>query len=119
VFDQVLFSTVYGVQIPNTDGRAGMAAIVPTVTLEDFNLKGLAASFIKNLPQYAVPIFLRFKSNLSTTATFKLKKGKLKQENIDLEKIDDALYIMLPNESEYVPLTNEIYENIQNGQYKF
>jgi len=118
-FDQVLFSTVYGVQIPNTDGRAGMAAIVTMINLEDFNLKGLAASFSKNLPQYAVPIFLRFKSNLSTTATFKLKKGKLKQENIDLEKIDDPLYVMLPGKSEYVPLTNEIYENIQNGQYKF
>ena len=92
---------------------------IPIINLEDFNLKELAARFIKNLPQYAVPIFLRFKSNLSTTATFKLKKGKLKQENIDLEKIDDPLYVMLPGKSEYVPLTNEIYENIQNGQYKF
>ena len=119
MFDHVLFSTVYGVQIPNTDGRAGMLAIVPTVNLEDFNLKGLAASFSKNLPHYAVPIFLRFKSNLSTTATFKLKKGKLKQENIDIEKIEDSLYVMLPGESEYKPLTREIYENIQNGQYKF
>ena len=119
VFDQVLFSTVYGVQIPNTDGRAGMAAIVPTINLEDFNLKGLAASFNKNLPHYAVPLFLRFKSNLSTTATFKLKKGKLKQENIDIEKIEDSLYVLLPGESVYTPMTKEIYENIQKGQFKF
>ena len=119
VFDQVLFSTVYGVQIPNTDGRAGMAAIVPTINLEDFNLKGLAASFNKNLPHYAIPIFLRFKSNLSTTATFKLKKGKLRQENIDIEKIQDSLYVMLPGESVYTPMTKDIYENIQKGQYKF
>jgi len=119
VFEQVLFSTAYGVQIPNTDGRAGMAAIVPTVNLKDFNLKELAASFNKNLPHYAVPIFLRFKSNLSTTATFKLKKGKLKEESYNIENIDDPLYVMLPHESEYVSLTKEIYENIQKGQYKF
>jgi hypothetical protein len=29
------------------------------------------------------------------------------------------MYVMLPHESEYVPLTKDIYENIQNGQYKF
>jgi len=119
VFEQTLFSTVYGIQIPNTDGRAGMAAIVPTVSLEDFNLKELALSFTKNLPSYAVPIFLRIKSKLATTATFKLKKGKLKNEGFDLEKIEDPMYIMLPQESEYVSLTKEIYQNIQNGQYKF
>lgn len=64
VYEQVLFSTAYGVLIPNTDGRAGMVAIVPTVSLEDFNLKELAISFNKNLPRYAVPIFLRIKSKL-------------------------------------------------------
>jgi len=119
VFDQISLSTVYGVQIPHTDGRAGMAAIVPTINLENFDLKGLATSIKNNLPNYAVPLFLRFKSNLSTTATFKLKKGKLKQENINLEKIEDPLYVMLPEMSEYVHMTEEIYENIQNGRYKF
>ncbi|GAG75179.1 unnamed protein product, partial [marine sediment metagenome] len=87
VFDQISLSTVYGIQIPHTDGRVGMAAIVPTVNLENFDFKGLATSFKNNLPNYAVPLFLRFKSNLSTTATFKLKKGELKQENINLEKL--------------------------------
>ena len=119
VFDQVLFSSVYGVQIPNTDGRAGMVAIVPDSSVEDFDLKGVAAILRQNLPDYAVPIFLRFKSQLSTTATFKLKKIDLKKESFTLENLDDPLYVMLPGESEYVPLTKEIYENIQNGQYKF
>ena len=119
VFDQVLFSSVYGVQIPNTDGRAGMVAIVPDSSVEDFDLKGVAAILRHDLPDYAVPIFLRFKSQLSTTATFKLKKIDLKKESFALENLDDPLYVMLPGESEYVPLTKEIYENIQNGQYKF
>ena len=74
---------------------------------------------MKNLPAYALPIFLRFKSKLSTTATFKFKKVKLRKEAFDLENIDDPLYIMLPGESEYTPLTKDIYENMLNGQYKF
>ncbi len=119
VFDQVLLSSVYGVQIPNTDGRAGMAAIVPSTSVEDFNLKTLADKFRKNLTPYAVPIFLRFKSNLTITPTFKLKKVKLKKEGFDIKKIHDPMFILLPRESEYTPLTKEIYQNIQKGTYKF
>ncbi|MFX0164293.1 MAG: long-chain-acyl-CoA synthetase [Candidatus Hodarchaeota archaeon] len=118
-FDQVLFSTVYGVQIPGTDGRAGMAAIVPNTSVEDFKLKELADVLKLNLPLYGIPIFLRLKSELTITATFKLKKVKLKKEGFDLEKIDDPIYIVLPDESEFTPLTKDIYENIQNQHYKF
>ncbi|MBA7715238.1 Tyrocidine synthase 1 [subsurface metagenome] len=118
-FDHVLFSTVYGAQIPGTDGRAGMAAILPSVSLEEFDLKGLADLLRQNLPAYALPLFLRFKLKLSVTATFKLKKVKLKMEAFDLDNIEDPLYIMLPGESEYTPLTKDIYENMLNGQYKF
>ena len=119
IFDQVLLSSVYGVQIPGTDGRAGMAAIVPSSSVNDFDVRGLTEHLKQNLPPYGVPIFLRFKSKLTTTSTFKLKKGKLKQENIDIEKMEDPLYVMLPHESEYIPLTKELYENIQKGLYEF
>ncbi len=119
IYDQVSLSTVYGVQIPGTDGRAGMVAIVPSSSVVDFDLKALAEKIRENLAPYAIPIFLRFKLNLSSTSTFKLKKEELKKEGFDLEKIDDPLYIMLPGESEYIPLTQKIYENILNGQYKF
>ncbi|MHA1884311.1 MAG: long-chain-acyl-CoA synthetase [Promethearchaeota archaeon] len=118
-FDQVLISTVYGVQIPGTEGRAGMAAIVPRTSVEDFNLKDLTDLLTKNLPHYGIPIFLRFKPELKTTSTFKLKKVKLKKEGFDPDKIDDQMYILLPNESDFTPLTQEKYENIQSRSYKF
>jgi len=118
-FDQVSFSTVYGVKIPGADGRAGMAAIVPTMSINDFNLKELADLLRKNLPPYGVPVFLRLKSELKTTATFKLKKVKLKKEGFDIKTTDDSIYVMLPEESEYTPLEAEIYEDIQNQKYKF
>lgn len=119
VFDQVLLSSVYGVQIPLTDGRAGMAAIVINTPVSNFDLKALAENFRKNLPRYAVPIFLRFKSDLLITPTFKFKKVKLKNESYDIDNIEDPLYVLLPNESKYVPMTKEIYENIQNQIHKF
>ena len=118
-FEPVLLSTVYGAQIQGTDGRAGMAAIVPSSSVEDFDLRGLIEHLNQNLPSYGVPIFLRFKSKLATTSTFKLKKVKLKKEGFSIENINEPLYVMLPGKSEYIPLTKEIYENIQNGQYKF
>jgi len=119
VFDQVLLSSVYGVQIQGTDGRAGMAAFVPSISIGEFDFRGLTEYLKQNLPPYGVPIFLRFKSKLVTTATFKLKKIKLKEEGFDLENIEDPLYVMLPGESEYTPLTKDIYENIKKNKYKF
>jgi citronellyl-CoA synthetase len=118
-FDQVLISTVYGVQIPGTEGRAGMAAIVPKTSIEEFKLKDLTDVLTRNLPAYGVPIFLRFKSGLKTTSTFKLKKVKLRNEGINFDDIEDQMYVRLPDESEFTPLTREIYENIQNRKYNF
>lgn len=96
-----------------------MAAIVPTSSVNDFDFKKLLGLFTDNLAPYAIPIFLRFKSGLSTTQTFKFKKVELKEEGIDLQNIEDPLFVMLPNESEYIPLNKEIYDKIQNQEYKF
>lgn len=119
IFDHVLISSVYGVKIPYTDGRAGMAAFIPSSDVSEFDFKGLTHLLSENLAPYAIPIFLRFKSDLSITHTFKLKKLKLKKEGFDLENIGDPLFILLPDESEYTPLTKEIYKNIQNRKYQF
>ena len=119
VHDNILMSCVYGIKLPLTDGRAGMAAIIPKSSVEDFDLKELAENIRENLSSYAIPIFLRFKSKLSTTATFKFKKVKLKRDGFDIENISDPLYVMLPGQSEYTPLTREIYDNILNQKSKF
>ena len=119
VHDNILMSCVYGIKLPLTDGRAGMAAIIPKSSVEDFDLKELAENIRENLSSYVIPIFLRFKSNLPITATFKFKKVKLKSEGFDIENVNDPLYVMLPEQPEYTPLTREIYDNIQNQKYKF
>ncbi len=118
-FNQVEISSVYGVHIPGTDGRAGMASITLKGDIDEFDLDGLSKVLVENLPPYAIPIFLRIKSALSVTSTFKLLKSTLKKEEFNINTIADALYVMMPRESIYTPLTKEIYENIQNDEVKF
>jgi len=118
-FEQILMATVYGVQIPRTEGRAPMAAFAANVDGKKIDFKRLAEHLINNLPPYGVPVFLRLKTKLPTTSTHKFQKSVLKKGGFDLELIDDALYVKLPLEANYVPLTKQIYENIQNGKISF
>jgi len=118
-FKQVEHTSVYGVEIPGTNGRAGMASIITSETFENFDFDGLLSVLKTNLPQYAIPKFLRFLCELSTTSTFKIQKSKMKKESFNIEKIDDLIYILLPDSKEYVPLSEIIYENIGKGVYRF
>ena len=56
---------VYGVQIPGTEGRAGMAAIPDQNRTID--LKRLYQDLAKKLPAYARPIFIRLVESIDTT----------------------------------------------------
>ncbi len=118
-YEDISISCTYGVKIPGTSGRAGMSSIVISGTFEEFDLKGLHDHLNKNLPSYGIPIFLRFKISLEATPTLKLKKFNLKKEEFNLNVIDDPIYVMLPNKSEYCRLTEDIYNNIQNQKIKF
>ncbi len=116
---QISLSTVYGVKMPGGDGRAGMVAIIPACNLQNFDLKGLYEHFKRALPSYAVPKFVRLNQNLECTPTHKIKKVELKKDGFDPALINDSLYVLLPGESEYRPLTRDIYGNILDGKYKF
>ncbi len=116
---QVSLSTVYGVEMPGGDGRAGMIAIIPECSLEAFDLKALCSHFQGTLPSYAVPKFLRLNKNLECTPTHKIKKVELKKEGFDPDRIDDALYVLLPGEAEYQAITEEIHQNILEEKYRF
>ena len=73
-------ATVYGVAIPGTDGRAGMAALV---VADGFDLAALRRHIDASLPAYARPVFLRVRTELETTATFKHKKDELARAGYD------------------------------------
>ncbi len=99
-----------------------MSAITPHDghSMDDLDLPGLYALLKRELPAYAVPVFLREQKVVETTGTFKYQKTTLKKEGFDPAQVNgDPLYVVLPGAAEYVPLTAEIYENIQQGKYRF
>ena len=116
---QVSLSSVYGVKLPGGDGRAGMIAVIPDCRPEEFDLKALGRHFQRSLPAYAVPKFLRLNADLEYTSTHKIKKVALKKEGFHPDSITDALFVLLPGDTKYQPLTREIYQNILKGEYRF
>jgi len=118
-FHQVLASSVFGVQIPGTDGRAGMAVIMSDAGARDFDFPGLAALVQQALPSYAAPRFIRLRGNLETTTTLKITKTDLKKDGWDVDRVQDPLFVLLPGESEYTPLTLEIHRKIRAGEFRF
>lgn len=120
-YPKISEAVVYGVEIPNTNGRAGMAALtaLENQTFEDHDFKTMLEQFKQNLPSYAVPIFLRIQQQMETTGTFKYSKNKLKEEGFNPNVLNEPVYVLLPNTTEYTLITTEIYHNIQQGQYRF
>jgi acyl-CoA synthetase (AMP-forming)/AMP-acid ligase II len=116
--DQIKISTVYGVDIPHTEGKAGMAAIIPKIEIHEFDFKGLYDILSRHLPSYAIPVFLRFKSGLTTTSTHKLKKNPLKVSGFSPINSEDSYYVYFHPGTKYIPLTEKIYNQILNKEYK-
>ena len=104
---------VYGVQVPGTEGRAGMATIVDSES--DIDLSGLVQGLNEQLPHYAHPRFLRIVDSVSVTGTFKLQKNKLKEEGFDVGKVQDKLLYYDLKEGQYRVLDEEKYAQINQG----
>jgi len=118
-FDQIDFAAVYGVKIPGTEGRIGMASILLNVDQNDFNFSEFHEYLTRNLPKYAFPYFIRFLSKIEFTDTAKIKKAELRKEGYDIQKVEDDIFILLIQNDNYVPLKNKIYNGIINKNYRF
>jgi len=108
-------ANVYGVHVPGSEGRAGMAALVVDA---DFAVTALAAQLKPRLPAYARPIFLRLTPALDVTGTFKQRKIDLVREGFDPGAIADPLYWLNPVFGNYEPLTQAQYAEIVEGRVK-
>jgi len=117
--DKISETVVYGVEIPDTNGRAGMAAICLDCKESEFSFEALLFDLKKEVPEYAIPIFLRINKNVETTGTFKHKKAPLKEAGFDLKKQDNPVYVRLPKAKSYIPLTEKIQMDIENNLYRF
>ncbi|XP_025016682.1 long-chain fatty acid transport protein 4-like [Tetranychus urticae] len=110
-------TVVYGVLVPGNEGRAGMVAIRDTTGSLD--LKDLLIKMKKELPQYAIPIFIRLTADIEVTSTFKMPKFTLKKESYDINLVNDPIFVLDWKNEEYKKLDKETYNKIINGEYKF
>ncbi|CAG9131540.1 unnamed protein product [Plutella xylostella] len=104
---------VYGVSIPNVEGRAGMAAIADPE--KKLNLVTLAKGLKTKLPVYARPLFVRILPEPPLTATFKLKKKELLEDGYNPNTVTDPLFYLDQKMGEFVPLTPKLYDDIVQG----
>ena len=112
-FQDIEFCNVYGVQIPGTDGRAGMAAITLKEGAKELDLAAFADYVRRELPPFAQPVFLRLQAGMDLTGTFKMVKGDLKREGYDIDAIDDPVYVMKPGADGYERLDSDYLETIR------
>jgi citronellyl-CoA synthetase len=117
-FPGVEDAVVYGVEIPGTNGRCGMAAL-RLANGAQLDREGLAAHLDRELPAYAAPLFVRLLEEVETTGTFKYKKTDLKRQAYDPEAVRAPLFARLPGDLGFRPLDAGVYQAIQRGEYRF
>jgi fatty-acyl-CoA synthase len=109
-------AVVYGVAVPGTEGRAGMAAL--TVAAE-FDLAAFRGESAARLPDYARPVFLRVTGRIAATGTFKPATGALADEGFDPDRVaGDALYVDDRARAAFVPLDGALHARILRGEFR-
>ena len=118
-FEDIQISNVYGVEVPNAEGRAGMAAVNLVEGKTELNIDAFSAYVAANLPPYARPVFVRVQKQLDVTGTFKMVKGDLRSEGYDISVISDPVYVLKPRSDKYESLDEEFAEQLKLGQAKY
>uniref|UniRef100_A0A6Q2XPD0 Very long-chain fatty acid transport protein n=1 Tax=Esox lucius TaxID=8010 RepID=A0A6Q2XPD0_ESOLU len=105
---------VYGVSVPDVEGKAGMAAIAdPTGT---FDCETFLREVQQALPPYARPVFLRISPQVDTTGTFKIQKTRLQREGYDPRFSTDQIYFLNSRAGRYETVNEELYSAIAEGR---
>lgn len=120
-------ANVYGVELPHHEGRAGCAAVVldPAVLVAHGGepsaeaLGSMAEHVRKELPKYALPLFLRVPKGhaMQTTGTNKQQKHHLRQDGVDPQKTGDDAVFWLKNGT-YVRFTSRDWSELNGGRVK-
>ena len=97
------------------DGRAGMAAIVCNGPCD---VASLYAHLAKNLPEYARPLFLRIRTEIDVTGTFKQTKVNLVREGFNPAATSDPIYFNDMHAKAFVRLDPDLYRRIESGDVR-
>ena len=93
---------VYGVQVPEHEGRAGMAAILMQPG-HAFDPQAFFELTQARLPRYAAPMFVRVSAAADLTSTFKLRKVDLQRQGYGPGLFDDPLFVRDDSAGTYQP----------------
>jgi fatty-acyl-CoA synthase len=115
-FPGVKHANVYGVTVPATEGRAGMATLV---TDDEIDLAQLRNYLIGRLPTYARPLFLRIRKTMDLTGTFKYSKSDLVRQGFNPLTSNDTIYFDDLELGTFTRLDQALYERIQTGTLRF
>lgn len=116
--ESVLMSAVYGIEIPNHEGKAGMAAILFDPTF-GFNPDEISRFVIQALPKYSIPIFIRIRDHLEVTGSNKIRKSNLRKEGYNINEIKEPLYIWDFSERIYTQFDTSKHQAIIKGKSEF
>ncbi|KAM0798538.1 hypothetical protein BDR22DRAFT_974536 [Usnea florida] len=129
-FPGIFEANVYGVEVPRHEGRAGCAALsIAPGHRKEFDWLGLATHAKKQLPGYAVPVFVRvLSSEVGGAASHNNKQNKvaLRAEGIEPSKKGskvaggegDDIYWIPPKSDRYVPMDVKDWQGLVGGTAK-
>jgi fatty-acyl-CoA synthase len=114
-FEGVTDAVVYGVKVPGTEGRAGMAALEMSGAID---LKALRNYVGVHLPPYARPLFVRVLRQIPVTATHKPRKVDLLRDGYDPATTDDPMFFDDGDSEAYIVVNDEIFQRVQSGSIR-
>lgn len=110
-------AVVYGVEVPGTEGRAGMAALASTGELD---LSGPEFfRHVEQLPGYARPVFVRVIGQADMTGTFKVRKVELQRQGFAPDAVDSPVYMRDDAAGRYRVLDAETFQRLRSGGIRF
>jgi len=113
-YAQIEMANVYGVDVPATEGKAGMVALILRQG-QALDIGEFSDFVAANLPYYAQPVFVRVQPEAETTGTFKLLKGELRKQAFHLDQVEDEVYVLPPRATRYQTLDDQLYQSIMDG----
>lgn len=108
---------VYGVEVPDCEGKAGMLAIGKSCT-SSVDFKKLISEMKKKMAPFAIPVFIRIADQIEATGTFKLPKVKLQSEGYNINKLSDPVYVVDLKNNDCKLLDKCLYEDLLAGRLK-
>ena len=89
-----------------------------TLMTLDVDIKKLGTHLKSDLPTYAKPLFIRLNDQVEHTGSLKAQKLKLVEEGFNVSLFNDKTFYYDNKTQNYLELTLDIYEKIQEGSIR-